>query len=227
MKKAFTMIELIFVLIIIGILSIVIIPNYNTNSLQDAAVQLVTHLRYTQHLAIVNDKYNSTDSKWYKERWQLVFSSSTYTGGSDIWAYTIFSDTAGNHTGDASESEIAHNPQNPIQLMTGGYGDPQSIDIRDNGFKGMKKLNIGKSYGIIGDNTDLKAVKLHGGCNYNRIVFDYLGRPLKGNLSTMSKPYQAKSKRLISKDCIITLSSNNKSIDIVISSETGYIRINY
>ena len=227
MKKAFTMIELVFVLVIMGILSAIIMPSVKTNSLQEAAIQLASHLRYTQHLAMSDDNYNSLDDKWFKKRWQLVFSSSAYTGGSDVWAYTIFSDTAGKHTGDASESEIAYNPENSMQIMTGGYGDPESIDIRDSGFKGMKNLNIGQTYGIIGDNSDLKAVKLHGGCTYNRISFDYLGRPLKSNLSTMSKPYQAKSKRLISKDCIITLTADDKTVDIIIKAETGYISIKY
>lgn len=73
MKKAFTMIELVFVIIVIGILAAVIVPNTKTNPAREAAIQLVSHLRYTQHLAMVDDKYLANTS-WYKNRWQLHFS---------------------------------------------------------------------------------------------------------------------------------------------------------
>ena len=73
MKKAFTMLELIFVLVVIGILAAVMMPNTKTNRLYEAAQQVVAHIRYTQHLAMIDDQYNSSDADWYKARWQIFF----------------------------------------------------------------------------------------------------------------------------------------------------------
>ena len=225
MKKAFSLIELIFVLIIIGVLSAIMLPSIKTNPLDEAAIQLLTHIRYTQHLAMIDDRYNvdridsnNGDIIWYKERWQLVFSKSDFTDNEE--AYTIFSDTAGNSTGDASASEIAINPQNTNQIMTGGYGETKAIDIRDkDGFKGMQSLNIGKKYGI-------SEVTLSGGCSHNRISFDYLGRPFTGKQSSMHSPYNiGGTQRLIHTDegCKITLThSSGKTVSLKIRRETGF-----
>jgi len=80
MKKAFSMLELVFIIVIIGILASVIIPRTETNPLRESAIKLLSHIRYTQHLAMVNDKFASTgDANWYKKRWQIVFSNSSYS----------------------------------------------------------------------------------------------------------------------------------------------------
>jgi len=79
MKKAFTMIELIFVIVVIGILASAIIPRTKTNQLRESASKLLSHIRYTQHLNLVNDKFSNTDANWYKNRWQIVFKNSTYS----------------------------------------------------------------------------------------------------------------------------------------------------
>ena len=76
MKKAFTLIELVFVIIVIGILSAIIIPSTKTNPVKEAAVQLVSHIRYVQHLALLDDKYGE-GAKWYRKRWQIVFINSS------------------------------------------------------------------------------------------------------------------------------------------------------
>ncbi len=76
MKKAFTMLELIFVIIVIGILAAVILPEMRFSKTREAAIQLVSHIRYTQHLAMIDDKFgdNTGGSNWYEKRWQIRFS---------------------------------------------------------------------------------------------------------------------------------------------------------
>lgn len=211
MKKAFTMIELIFVIVVMGILAATILPSTRTNPLQEAAIQIVSHIRYTQHLAMVDDKFDASDANWYKQRWQLVFSKSDFTG--NVPAYTIFSDIAGESTGDAQESEIALNPENINQIMTGGYGNAQAIDYKHVNFKGMKRLNLGNSYGV--ENIDLDE-----GCSGARIVFDYLGRPMKGDLSGNASAYE--DDNLIQSQCRITLTSSTDILVIAIEPETGF-----
>jgi prepilin-type N-terminal cleavage/methylation domain-containing protein len=83
MKKAFTMLELIFVIVVIGILAAVIIPNTKTNSVAEAAVDLVSRIQYTKHLALVDDKYDRTNPTWMRNRWQIVLSNNKYSIVSD------------------------------------------------------------------------------------------------------------------------------------------------
>ena len=104
MKKAFTLLELIFVIVVIGIIAGTMLPKTTSTSLDEAGVQLLEHIRYTQHLAMVNDQFNSTDDKWYKKRWELLFGKSDYTN--DRYAYTIFSDKNSNTKANLEDMAI-------------------------------------------------------------------------------------------------------------------------
>jgi len=225
MKKSFTMLELIFVIVIIGILVSVIIPNTKTNSLQEAATQVLSHIRYTQHLAMIDDRYNQDNDEWYQERWRIRFKNDlTYTHPTEvynnIWSYIIFSD-ANSHDGNPHLSEMAKNPQNPNQYLSGGYND--TLHLKD--AKAMKQLQLGLSYGI-------KDIKFSGGCrsNIKYIYFDYLGRPF--NSMNTKKPYEKASSgwhKLLTDDCKISLCKNscigqssNDEVIININKETGY-----
>jgi len=216
-RLALTMIELLFVIIVIGILSAIAITNTKTNPLQEAAIQLISDIRYTQHLAITNDTYGSDDINWYKKRWQLNFAKAK--ASNDAVAYSIFSDTAGSSTGDIQMSELARNPNNSAQVMTGGTSNgplaSNLLNYNHSSFVGMKRLNLGMTYGITN-------VSLSKGCDRSRISFDYLGRPLRGDQSTMTGPYSASTQRLITSKCLITLSNEDDSIYITIAPETGY-----
>ena len=226
MKKAFTMIELVFVIVVIGILAAVIIPSTRTNPLQEAAIQVLSHIRYTQHLAMVDDKYNASDTDWYKGRWQMTFSFDSDFADNKP-AYTIFSDKS-TYGGDASFTEIAKNPENSNQIMTGGIGSG-SLDIRSSLFKGMKKMNLGASYGVSSiDYTDSCSLVSSSAVNPSlRISFDQQGRPFKGSQNSMSGPYSATSQRLITSDCNVTLSNGSDTVSITIRPETGYSSINF
>ena len=65
------MMELIFVIIVIGILSAVFIPRFGQNKLSQAANQLISNIRYTQHLALMDDEYNASNPNWYYNRWTM------------------------------------------------------------------------------------------------------------------------------------------------------------
>ena len=197
-KRAFTMLELVFVIVVIGILAASIIPNTRRNTLREAATQLVSHIRYTQHLAMVDDKFDANDPKWFRKRWQIIFGKSLNTSNPDTndkWAYTIFADNAGASSGsNPGLSEMAIDPLNRDKYLSGGYsGSLDSDDKRAN-----KKMNLGISYGITG-------ISMSGGCSASnvRISFDHLGRPIDGNLTTYTKSY--KSSKLLQTRCNIIL----------------------
>lgn len=220
MKKAFTMMELIFVILVIGILVAVVIPRTGSNKLQEAATQVVSHIRYTQHLAIVDDKFDLSDNNWYKERWtirfkkDLVFDGSYVPNGTyaDEWAYTIYSDNS--KDGNPNPSEMAINPLNTDQYLSGGYNN--TLHVEDS--KSMKELRLGTTYNI-------NNVAFSSGCRSNilYINFDHLGRPFN-SFVTLSA-YETASPgwhKLLTSRCVITLSSNEGSISIGIEPETGY-----
>ncbi len=219
-KSAFTMMELIFVIIVIGILSAVFIPRFGQNNLSQAANQLISHIRYTQHLALMDDKYDQNNATWYKARWQIFFAN---TNGSDNqWAYTVYSDSI-NQDGVPNVNEIALNPLNKSKKLSGGYsvgtvayGDSDASD----------DLNLGHKYGLTN-------VVFSNNCNGNglRISFDHLGRPLYDGPHLLDGPYMdGGNSMLIQKDaagnpCIITLTGSNGSSRIAIEPETGYVHL--
>ena len=215
MKKAFTLLELVLVVVVIGILSVAIVPRLHNNSLRKAADQVVFHLKYTQHLAMMDNRFDpSRDSEWYKTRWQLLFSN---CGGSkDTCAYSVFSDWMGHHSGNPDAEELAVNPQNHGQFLTGGMSG--TLMIKYDQKEATKSLNIGQKYQI-------KKVRVsHCGNNGKRIAFDYLGRPIMGNLKTMTSQYQ--SGRLLRQRCeMILMNQDDEEITILIEPETGYIHI--
>ena len=215
MKNSFTLLELVIVLVTIGIIATASYPRYQEQQLVLATSQIVDHIRYTQHLALTDHKFDIHKREYYKGRWQIVFSKSVFTDNQP--AYTIFSDHdfGRGYSGDPTKTEIAKSPLDRTKLMTGGYGR-NVLDIRSNSFLGDKKLNVGKTYGIT-------KIKLSGGCRYARISFDKMGRPFFGDPSTMTGPYSARTNRLIQRDCLITVYRGSKSKTIIVTPETGYV----
>ena len=216
MKKAFTLLELVFVIVIIGILAAVIIPRTDRNSLHEAAIQLVSHIKYTQHLAMIDDKYDGTglDDEWYKTRWQIFFANTN--ASDDKWSYAIFSDSAGSHTGNPTGDEYAKNPLNKLKYLTGGYG---AVDYNDD--LASKKLNLGLSYGV-------EDITFSANCSGSslRISFDTLGRPFYNGSHLLDGLYlNGTTNQLITSQCIITLIDSSARVRIAVEAETGYTHI--
>lgn len=78
-KKAFTMIELIMIIVVVGILAVAVIPRVDRDTLIEATNQVASHVRYTQHLAMLDNKYDPRDSNWYRNRWKITFSNNSYS----------------------------------------------------------------------------------------------------------------------------------------------------
>jgi type II secretory pathway pseudopilin PulG len=72
------MLELIIVIVVAGILAAVMIPRLERDNLREAANQLVRHIQYTQHLAMVDDVYNAGDTNWYQNRWTIDLCGTAY-----------------------------------------------------------------------------------------------------------------------------------------------------
>ena len=72
------MIELIIVIVVAGILAAVMIPRLERDALREAANQVVRHIQYTQHLAMMNDVYDDGNANWYQNRWSINLCSTAY-----------------------------------------------------------------------------------------------------------------------------------------------------
>ena len=84
--KAFTLIELVFVIVVLGILAALALPRMDRDLRQEAKDNLLSAIRYTQHLALNDDKTDPFDASWQDKLWNISFASD----GSD---YNISSDT--------------------------------------------------------------------------------------------------------------------------------------
>ena len=213
-KKAFTLLEAVIVIVVIAIISVSFTPNYERDNLTEAAHQIISHIRYTQHLALIDNKYDPKDPNWYKRRWQIRFFKKTTASkdGTSKWAYAVFSDkpnSSGNFNGqpNATTGEVAIDPLNRT-LISGGF------TINYSNEKTNKKTAIGETYGI----TNIT----FSNCN-QRIPFDYIGRPLKGDPKNYSASYE--KNKIITNTCKITLSDGSRNIGICIEPETGYAHI--
>lgn len=103
MKKAFTLLELVFVIVIAGILAFVLIPKSSDTKLLESANQLISHIRYAQQLALNNDQFDPNDKDWYKKMWRIEFESN---GTYKVW-----------RGADATSNKIAPDPANPGQKL--------------------------------------------------------------------------------------------------------------
>lgn len=235
MKKAFSLLELVVVIVVVGILAAAIIPRTESNRAHEAAMQVVNDIRYTQHLAMLDDKFNPADNEWFKKRWTILFNSDQYT--CNKIAYTIFQDLSGTGNPDLTSTviEVARDPQNANieynkgQFLSGGFSGENDLDFRNlqecggsnpEKVRGNKKYNLGLTYGI-------SSIKFSSSCSYyssQRISFDHVGRPIYGKLSSYTESYE--KNRIVRADCEIQLQDDiGETVTIVITPETGYTYI--
>jgi len=89
MKKSFTILELIIVILVLSIILSLSIPKQTDSKLSLAKEQILIHLKYTRYLAMIDNKYDNNE-KWYKKRWTLKFQNCRSSIGGIY--YLIYSD---------------------------------------------------------------------------------------------------------------------------------------
>ncbi|PPB56958.1 pilus assembly FimT family protein [Campylobacter hyointestinalis] len=214
MKKAFTFFEIVVVIVVIGIMAAFVAPKFGRDDLRLAADQIAAHIRYTQHLAMIDDKYDPGNANWYKAKWRIFFSDNNFTNNK--LTYMVFQDKSGESKGNPNSiSEIAKNPNNNAKLMTAGYSGGLAYTDK----RVSKELNIEDTYNI-------DTIKFKNGCSVKggttTLSFDELGRPYKGNPTSQESPYQ----NIMTEQCTIILTHKNGSkCTINVEPETGYVTI--
>lgn len=121
MKKAFTMLELVVVIVVIGIIAAAALPRINDDHIAEAADQVMSHIRYTQHLAMQDSKFDPTDARWFRKRWSITFTRASFCEGANEWRYSVYHDD-GDATGNLnSANEVARDPLDPNKFMSSGW----------------------------------------------------------------------------------------------------------
>jgi prepilin-type N-terminal cleavage/methylation domain-containing protein len=185
-RKAFTLYELIVVIAISSIIGVSIFFSED-NDLIIARDQLIQHIRYTQSLALFDDKYRvapeSSSARdinrtrfWYKSMWQVYLATTKGT----IY-YVVFNDTptsGGNYDLDPTKSynEIAIDPQTRKYLY--GAWKELSSSHSTTEEEVNTKLNLSLQYSV----DDFRFKYLTSGVvvyRYDKIniFFDIFGRP--------------------------------------------------
>lgn len=226
MKKAFTLIELVFVMIVLAILTFALWPTKQPTQALEAARQIVAHIRYTQHLALNDDKFathTDTDGTkqniardWYKRLWRITFSNTTADKKckSSGWRYAVYQNIAGDLSDSGQPNganEAAMNPAQAGKVLSACYSG-LSTNTSD-------ELNLGQTYKI--ENIDFSEFAVGGGIQ--GIIFDELGRAYpRGEWTTPYDNGRAFSQGDGSYGRIRLSAEDGSRANILVFGETGY-----
>ena len=188
------MLELVFVIMIIGIIAALVIPRIDRDNVFEAANQVVNHIKYTQHLAMTEDVYNDQVQDWHRGRWQIQFYG---CGG-----YAVSKDL-GLDGGLPGRLESARDPQTRKFLYTDAACTVPA-QITD-----YERVNLAGAF-------DIANIALSVTCGGLTIAFDTLGRPY----STLAA---GAPNGVLKQPCNILITSNTGTARTVqIQPETGY-----
>lgn len=194
-KSAFTIIELVFVIVVLGILASLAMGRMERDLTQEASENVLSHIRLTQQLALRDNKHRSDNSmNWQRAYWKFDFDCTTscrYTVGSDI-----------NLDGILTKEESAMDPIDGKYLF-----NDDSIDNE-------MSTNI-----ILENKFGINSITATAGCaNNDSIAFDYLGRPHL-DIDTATNTFS----NYMSSDCNLTFGMlASDSFTVTIQSETGH-----
>ena len=208
--RAFTMLELVMVIVVLGILASLAIPRLDRDLKQEAADTVLSHIRYTQHLALSDNKHKFNEPEWQKAFWKISFESCSGGGifigiGTDV-----------DYEGDTDKIEAAIDPSNGKPMFW--TNTASCVDGGDGTVS--ETIFLTKKYGI----TDVTAT---GGCNLKHIGFDYYGRP-QISFAGSTKPDYSNSggSTYMDTKCTFTFTmSDSDTFSIDILPETGYAYI--
>ncbi len=206
-KSAFTMLELVMVIVVLGIIAALALPRIDRDVSQEAADNVLSAIRYTQHLALMDNKTNPEDTQWQMTLWNIRFAK--YQNNGTKWFYTVGSNM--NHGTNINKEETAIDPTNGKYMYNANADSTVGTDESPNIF-------LGKNFGI-------NDITFAGGCTGGQLIaFDHLGRPHTGIYSAGNNY----ATTMTNADCSITFKFENSSIHpftVTIQRETGHIFI--
>ncbi len=200
-RPAFTMLELVFVIVVLGILAALAIPRMERDLKQEAADNILSAIRYTQHLALTDDRHKFNDARWHRRFWKIMFAQCS----DGKYFYRIGNDDDMDSTTTFEKSEAALDPANGKPIYMSNNGDCSDTTISNN-------IMIGKKYGVTVNNGT-------GGCTGKHIGFDHLGRPHIGFSGSTQPDYST----YMSSACTLNFTmADSDTFQITIEPETGF-----
>ncbi len=201
--KALTLLELVFVIFLLSLISFMVIPKIKDQDLQVATSRLVLYLKQTRYQAMINDMYSLDDPLWHKKRWSLKFFSCNKNV--EGLYYIIYSDK--NKTGKIKKTHTLKDPLDKKYLYS---------------FHTCKETKDSSKYVLLTQEFNIKEVNVS--CNKTKslgqISFGSDGRVY----SRLSNKKGEHYKYEIKKPCLITLvHKNGDSRTIIVENSTGYI----
>ncbi len=204
-RLAFTMIELVMVIVVLGILTAVAIPRLDNDIRVGARDNIYSALQQTRQLALVDNKTDPNDANWQQELWAIRFASD----GDNGFTYSIFSNL--DHNSQPKKTESAIDPSNGKYMYHVAGSNNIEADESPNVF-------LGNKFGI-------NKINFTGGCRSgSTIAFDHLGRPYISGIFSSTNLYNG----IMTTDCTITVGFADTDLDDIIftiSKETGFVDV--
>ena len=200
MKKSFTLLELIFTIVIIAIVSSIIIPKPQYSNLDQAAQRIILYLKHIRYLALVDNKYSLTNNEWFKARWTLKFQNCS--NDEDGLYFVVYSDESGG-TAHFKKSECAKDPITSKYL----YSSSSCISKKDE----SKYILLTKEYGI---------TRVAMTCNETSTI----GKISFGERGNIYSLIGTLADNILTETCYIKLfDKDGKFVKIAIEPQTGFV----
>jgi Tfp pilus assembly protein FimT len=196
---AFSLLELIFIIVLISIASLITIPKVKISKLNIATDKIILYLNYTRYIAFIDNKFDIDDNEWQKKRWSLKFQNCS--DKNDGMYYVVYSDMSGG-TAAFKKKECLKDPLNFKYLYSGYDCVPSSNE--------SKNILLTKEFGV---------TKVKLSCNTTSTI----GQISFGNDGKIYSQLGTNIKE-ITKQCLLKLyDSHNQYSTIAIEPKTGYI----
>lgn len=227
-KKAFTLIELIFIIVLIGIMSSVATAYFRDDKLALATYQVLEHIRYAQHLAISEHKFDPKEQgyanqdgadiatyngSYHLSRWKIAFNKR----GETIY-YWVYSDR--DRKGNCDVTDHIEPAIDPFDSNLMYYCIPPGCSTTKNN----EKFNLTNKYGIKSIAQSGFAISLPG---IGLLAFDEKGRPYNQLETTAgANKYEMIYKHRLTTETNITITGeDDRQAVITVYPETGYAEI--
>jgi len=217
-KEAFTMLELILVIVVMGILAAYSIPRFKRDTRIEAINHMLTMIRYTQNLALHDSKHLTNNSYWQRTFWRFEIKRCR---GETLF-YLIGTDSDLSNT--ITRNETAIDPSNgKLLYWATGTSCPKN-DTKALSDNVSPNIFITRKYGI--NNVTFRSCSLmidgrSTSISKKHIGFDNFGRPIRKYTTSNTPNYNGHAKT----NCKITFSFEDNSIapfTIVVPPESGY-----
>ena len=198
-RAAFSMLELVFVVVAMAILGVALLPSNDRNEIGEAAHNIARHIRLAQHYAMMEDVY-SADPAWRAAMWRIAFRTANY-------CYVVYANY--NYASGGTQADV---DECAIDPLSGRRMYSNTACSANQGYN--EELLLWKQYGV--NNITLT------GCGSNKqILFDHEGRPygsvsLAGDAIPLANDCQVKVKTMDGEEATIT-----------VAKETGFVSVSF